>query len=210
MKYVFPCIINKTQDLYSLSFPDLDNRKIFGTDLYDILRTAHNVLLIDLYVKEAQRMVIADPTPFEKLNIEGGQIVSYITCDTDILSNMLDLYDNIQTNDLEQFLQEKSEEAEAYETTISAEALSIDNNEKDKVVNEPVKPDDATEEFLDFEDDLEVVSHQSPEKTDTIEASANNDENKEADAKGELPRAQLQKQKPKRRYNNYRPPKKSS
>lgn len=110
MKYVFPCIINKTQNLYSLSFPDLENRKIFGTDLYDILRMAHNVLLIDLYVKEAQRMVIADPTPFEKLNIENGQIVSYITCDTDMLSNMLDLYDNIQTNDLEKFLQEKSEE----------------------------------------------------------------------------------------------------
>lgn len=210
MKYVFPCIISKTQDLYSLSFPDLDNRKIFGTDLYDILRTAHNVLLIDLYVKEAQRIVIADPTPFEKLNIEGGQIVSYITCDTDILSNMLDLYDNIQTNDLEQFLQEKSEEAEAYETTISAEALSIDNNEKDEVVEELVKADDATEEFLDFEDDLEVVSPQSPEKTDTTETSVNNDESKEADAKGELSRAQLQKQKPKRRYNNYRPPKKSS
>lgn len=210
MKYVFPCIINKTQDLYSLSFPDLDNRKIFGTDLYDILRTAHNVLLIDLYVKEAQRMVIADPTPFEKLNIENGQIVSYITCDTDILSNMLDLYDNIQTNDLEQFLQEKSEEAEAYETTISTEVLSTDNEKKDEAAEKSVKTDDATEEFLDFEDDLEVVSPQSSEKIDANEASANNDEGKKADARDEDTKPQLQKQKPKRRYNNYRPPKKNS
>lgn len=210
MKYVFPCIINKTQDLYSLSFPDLDNRKIFGTDLYDILRTAHNVLLIDLYVKEAQRMVIAAPTPFGKLNIEEGQIVSYITCDTDILSNMLDLYDNIQTNDLEQFLQEKSEETEAYETTISAEVLSTDNEEKDEAAEKSVKTDNVTEEFLDFEDDLEVVSPQSPEKTDTNETSVNNDEGKKADAKDEATKPQLQKQKPKRRYNNYRPPKKSS
>lgn len=210
MKYVFPCIINKTQDLYSLSFPDLENRKIFGTDLYDILRTAHNVLLIDLYVKEAQRMVIADPTPFEKLNIENGQIVSYITCDTDILSNMLDLYDNIQTNDLEQFLQEKSEEAEAYETTISAEVLSADNEKKDEAAEKSVKTDDATEEFLDFEDDLEVVSPQSSEKIDANETSANNDEGKKADARDEDTKPQLQKQKPKRRYNNYRPQKKNS
>ena len=210
MKYVFPCIINKTQDLYSLSFPDLDNRKIFGTDLYDILRMAHNVLLIDLYVKEAQRIVIADPTPFEKLNIEEGQIVSYITCDTDILSNMLDLYDNIQTNDLEKFLQEKSEEAEAYETTISAEALIIDKDEKDEAVDEPVQEDDITEEFLDFEDDLEVVSPQSPEKSDANDTSTNNDINKEADASNENPKPQPQRQKPKRKYNNYRPPKKNS
>lgn len=210
MKYVFPCIINKTQDLYSLSFPDLDNRKIFGTDLYDILRMAHNVLLIDLYVKEAQRIVIADPTPFEKLNIEEGQIVSYITCDTDMLSNMLDLYDNIQTNDLEKFLQEKSEEAEAYETTISAEALNIDKDEKDEAVDEPVQEDDITEEFLDFEDDLEVVSPQSPEKSDANDTSTNNDINKEADASNENPKPQPQRQKPKRKYNNYRPPKKNS
>lgn len=210
MKYVFPCIINKTQDLYSLSFPDLENRKIFGTDLYDILRMAHNVLLIDLYVKEAQRMVIADPTPFEKLNIENGQIVSYITCDTDMLSNMLDLYDNIQTNDLEKFLQEKSEEAEAYETTISAETLNIDKDEKDEAADKPVQEDDITEELLDFEDDLEVVSPQSPEESDTNDASANNDVNKEADASAETPKPQPQRQKPKRRYNNYRPPKKNS
>lgn len=210
MKYVFPCIINKTQNLYSLSFPDLENRKIFGTDLYDILRMAHNVLLIDLYVKEAQRMVIADPTPFEKLNIENGQIVSYITCDTDMLSNMLDLYDNIQTNDLEKFLQEKSEEAEAYETTISAETLNIDKDEKDEAADKPVQEDDITEELLDFEDDLEVVSPQSPEESDTNDASANNDVNKEADASAETPKPQPQRQKPKRRYNNYRPPKKNS
>lgn len=210
MKYVFPCIINKTQDLYSLSFPDLENRKIFGTDLYDILRMAHNVLLIDLYVKEAQRMVIADPTPFEKLNIENGQIVSYITCDTDMLSNMLDLYDNIQTNDLEKFLQEKSEESEAYETTISAETLNIDKDEKDEEADKPVQEDDITEELLDFEDDLEVVSPQSPEESDTNDASANNDVNKEADASDETPKPQPQRQKPKRRYNNYRPPKKNS
>ena len=210
MKYVFPCIINKTQDLYSLSFPDLENRKIFGTDLYDILRMAHNVLLIDLYVKEAQRMVIADPTPFEKLNIENGQIVSYITCDTDMLSNMLDLYDNIQTNDLEKFLQEKSEEAEAYETTISAETLNIDKDEKNEADDKPVQEDDITEELLDFEDDLEVVSPQSPEESDTNDASANNDANKEADASAETPKPQPQRQKPKRRYNNYRPPKKNS
>lgn len=210
MKYVFPCIINKTQDLYSLSFPDLENRKIFGTDLYDILRMAHNVLLIDLYVKEAQRMVIADPTPFEKLNIENGQIVSYITCDTDMLSNMLDLYDNIQTNDLEKFLQEKSEEAEAYETTISAETLNIDKDEKDEEADNPVQEDDITEELLDFEDDLEVVSPQSPEESDTNDASANNNVNKEADASDETPKPQPQRQKPKRRYNNYRPPKKNS
>lgn len=207
MKYVFPCIINKTQDLYSLSFPDLDNRKMFGTDLYDILRMAHNVLLIDLYVKEAQRIVIADPTPFEKLNIEEGQIVSYITCDTDMLSNMLDLYDNIQTNDLEKFLQEKSEEVEAYETTISAEALNID---KDEAVDKPVQEDDITEEFLDFEDDLEVVSPQSPEKSDANDTSVNNDINKEADASNENPKPQPQRQKPKRKYNNYRSPKKNS
>lgn len=210
MKYVFPCIINKTQDLYSLSFPDLDNRKMFGTDLYDILRMAHNVLLIDLYVKEAQRIVIADPTPFEKLNIEEGQIVSYITCDTDMLSNMLDLYDNIQTNDLEKFLQEKSEEVEAYETTISAEALNIDKDEKDEAVDKPAQEDDITEEFLDFEDDLEVVSPQSPEKSDANDASTNNDINKEADASNENPKPQPQRQKPKRKYNNYRSPKKNS
>ena len=210
MKYVFPCIINKTQNLYSLSFPDLENRKIFGTDLYDILRMAHNVLLIDLYVKEAQRMVIADPTPFEKLNIENGQIVSYITCDTDMLSNMLDLYDNIQTNDLEKFLQEKSEEAEAYETTISAETLNIDKDEKDEEADKPVQEDDITEELLDFEDDLEVVSPQSPEESDTNDASANNDVNKEADVSDETPKPHPPRQKPKRRYNNYRPPKKNS
>lgn len=189
MKYVFPCIISKSQNLYSLTFPDLGHRKIFGTDLYDILRTAHNVLMIELYLKEVQRIVIADATPIEKLPLEHGQSASYIICDTDIFGNTLDLYDNIQTDDLEEFLQKKEDESKSYEETFILSKQSEDEKNPDSKDTEHSDLND----MLDYEDSLEVVTKTKNEPIQTQNTKTN-----------------TLRPRPPKRYNSSRPAKKSN
>lgn len=188
MKYVFPCIISKSQNLYSLAFPDLGHRKIFGTDLYDTLRTAHNVLMIELYLKEVQRIVIADATPIEKLSLEHGQSASYIICDTDVFGNTLDLYDNIQTDDLKEFLQRKEDESKAYEETIASSIQSEEEKNPDFKDTEHSNLDD----MLDYEDSLEVVTKTKNEPIQTQNTKTN-----------------AIRPRPPKRYNGSRPAKKS-
>lgn len=174
MKYVFPCIITKEQELYEIVFPDFESRSVCGVDLYDTLKSAHNILLLDLYIKEAQRIVIGEPTPIEKIRLAANQSTSYVICDTDVFSNMLDFYDNIEIDDLEAFLNKK------VEVTLNNTTLDVTTN------NEPIKTtDDAEEEspstskevdsneLFGFEDDLEVVNN-NPEQSQ-VDTTADSD-----------------------------------
>lgn len=225
MKYVFPCIISQNQGLYSLAFPDLDNRKVYCSDLYDLLKKAHNILLVELYIKESQRMVIANPTPVQKLELQEGETTSYVTCDTEAFENMLDLYDNIHTDDLEQYLQEKEEEAEAYETTIEAdgtEETSPDTPSEDvdaeSEADAEAPPDGDF--MLDYEEEFEVKKQSIELAKEGIiemltgiglelEPEAENTDAEKKKKASEVPHPKTEgnanRPKKKRPYNNYRP-----
>ena len=186
MKAVFPCIITKIKDdLYSAEFPDLSEKKTFGTNLYDVLKTAGNILLIELYVKEMQRLVIPDNTDIGALSLNSDQFATYIICDTEILGNMLDIYDNVQTDDLELFLKEKDKEAETYAKLQENETKPIEKTE-----NQPEKPDELEE--LE-EDEVQVVVKETDKKP--------LEETEKTESKPP--------QRPRQRYNNRRHPKKT-
>ena len=186
MKAVFHCIITKIKDdLYSAEFPDLSEKKTFGTNLYDVLKTAGNILLIELYVKEMQRLVIPDNTDIGALSLNSDQFATYIICDTDILGNMLDIYDNVQTDDLELFLKEKDKEAETYAKLQENETKPIEKTE-----NQPEK----TEELEELEEDeVQVVVKETDKKP--------LEETEKTESKPP--------QRPRQRYNNRRHPKKT-
>lgn len=207
MKYVFPCIISQNQGLYSLVFPDLENRKVYCSDLYDLLKKAHNILLIELYIRESQRMVIVDPTPVQNLEIKNGQVASYVTCDTEVFENMLDLYDNIHTDDLERFLQERAEESEAYEAALEAnEQDGTDTatpSEKAAADSEADAEAPSGDNFmLDYEEELEV----KPQNAEKIKKEPSvEDKKKKEEMTQPKSEGKGDKTTKKRPYNNYRP-----
>lgn len=184
MKAVFPCVITKINDgLYSAEFPDLSDKKTYGSNLYDVLKTAGNILLIELYVKEMQRLVIPDNTEIGSLSLNSNQFATYVICDTDILGNMLDIYDNVQTDDLELFLKEKDKEAEAYTAEL-----------KDKEPKQSENTEKQTEDVEEIEEEEVQVIVKEP-----------NEKHQEKTEKPETPKKSENRppQRPRQRYNRY-------
>lgn len=184
MKAIFPCVITKiNDDLYSAEFPDLSDKKTYGSNLYDVLKTAGNILLIELYVKEMQRLVIPDNTEIGSLSLNSNQFATYVICDTDILGNMLDIYDNVQTDDLELFLKEKDKEAEAYTAEL-----------KDKEPKQSENTEKQTEDVEEIEEEEVQVIVKEP-----------NEKHQEKTEKPETPKKSENRppQRPRQRYNRY-------
>lgn len=79
-KYVYPAIFTQEESGYSIVFPDLDGCYTQGEDLEDGLSMAEDVLSLTLYGYEVDKREI--PTPSKSLDIENGQFVNFIRCDT--------------------------------------------------------------------------------------------------------------------------------
>ena len=79
-KYVYPAIFTQEENGYSIVFPDLDGCYTQGDDLEDGLSMAEDVLALVLYGYETDKREI--PTPSKSLDIEKGQFVNFIRCDT--------------------------------------------------------------------------------------------------------------------------------
>lgn len=180
MKYVFPCIITKeSESCYSAVFPDLKIEKFFETDLYDILKTASRVLLLEMYLQEAQRMVVPDPKEIQVVKLEPNQFPTYIICDTELFNNTMDLYDGIQEDDLRQYLKRKIAETKNY--------MPVDKTVPAKNISKQKQPEKTTSKEEDvpiFFDDTKVI------KTDGNQVKPKNRPNNYQ---------QVKKQKPKNR-----------
>ena len=82
-KYTYPAIFTPEEDgAYSVDFPDLEGCYTCGDNLTDSIMMAEDVLAFVLYGYERDEKQIPVPSKMEELNLQAGEFVNYIACDT--------------------------------------------------------------------------------------------------------------------------------
>ncbi|MBR5930725.1 MAG: type II toxin-antitoxin system HicB family antitoxin [Lachnospiraceae bacterium] len=81
--YYFPAVFTEEGEGYNVRFPDLEGCFTCGDDLKDALNMAADVLACCLCDMEIEDQPIPAPSDGQKLKIEKGEFINYITCDTD-------------------------------------------------------------------------------------------------------------------------------
>lgn len=82
-KYVYPAIFTpEEKEKYSVYFPDLEGCYTCGDDLQDAIMMAQDVLAFTLYDYERNGTKIPEPARADEVEIEKGEFVNYIACDT--------------------------------------------------------------------------------------------------------------------------------
>lgn len=207
MRYVFTCIAEKKNDMYFLSLPDFNMKGVCDVDLYSALKAAHNIIIIETYLKEAQRVVIPEPKSACELakNLTKGQWTTCITVDTDVFAEVLELYEKVRKEDLQGFLEDKEAEYQVQVKTAkkTKQEIGTETTETDVVDTEQVKNQPLTD-TIDFEDDIETAKVSGEAKENNFEKTST--EKKEQPTRTDV-QPKVKRQKPRRRYNNRKEPK---
>lgn len=82
-KYSFPAIFTPEEHgAYSITFPDLEGCYTCGDSLADGIMMAEDVLSFTLYDYETSGKDIPSPSTPQTINLQNGEFVNYIACDT--------------------------------------------------------------------------------------------------------------------------------
>ena len=82
-RYTYPAIFTPEKDGgYSVNFPDLEGCYTEGEDLTDAIYMAEDVLALILYGYEKESRTIPSPSQSFDLDLQEGQFINYIACDT--------------------------------------------------------------------------------------------------------------------------------
>lgn len=82
-KYAYPAIFTPEDDGgFSVRFPDLEGCFTCGDDMPDALFMAEDVLALVLYGYESDARTIPSPSKTEDLELEPGEFVNSVACDT--------------------------------------------------------------------------------------------------------------------------------
>lgn len=211
MRYVFTCIAEKKNDIYFLTFPDFDNTGICDANLYDALKIACNVITVETYTKEQERVVMSEPKSADELakTLKEGQWTTCVAVDTGAFEGILELYDSVKLEDLQEFLKIKKEE---YQTQIKAlkklkktaivESVEVEAKETAKA--EPTQVQSLTD-TVDFEDNVEVVPiSEKPKESNSEKASVEKGSEKSGQPEKTDTQSRAKRQKSRYRYNNQR------
>lgn len=77
-RYIYPAIIKIVDEIYDISFPDLNNCFTFGENLEDALDSANDVLSLCLYDMEKDDKNIPDASMLQDLNLDEDESVAWI------------------------------------------------------------------------------------------------------------------------------------
>lgn len=81
-KYVYPAIIEKAENGYNVSFPDVSGCYTCGEDLADAIAMAEDALALCLYDLEERKEEVNLPTELQDISCNENEIVTLIYCDT--------------------------------------------------------------------------------------------------------------------------------
>lgn len=82
-KYAYPAIFTPEDDGgFSVRFPDLEGCFTCGDDMPDALFMAEDALALVLYGYESDARAIPSPSKTEDLELEPGEFVNSVACDT--------------------------------------------------------------------------------------------------------------------------------
>lgn len=82
-KYVYPAVFTQEKEGgYSVFFPDLEGCYTCGDDLQDAIVMAEDVLAFYLYDEERDGNEIPAPSRANGIDLQEGEFINYIACDT--------------------------------------------------------------------------------------------------------------------------------
>ncbi len=82
-RYAYPAVFTgEEKGQFSVNFPDLEGCYTCGDDLKDALMMAEDVLAFVLYDYEREGRKIPEPSKPENIELENGEFVNFIACDT--------------------------------------------------------------------------------------------------------------------------------
>ena len=81
-KYVFPAIIEKADDGYNVSFPDIENCFTCGKTFAEAIEMAQDVLPLMLCQMEDDKTPIPEASDISALHLAENETVTYIVADT--------------------------------------------------------------------------------------------------------------------------------
>lgn len=82
MKYAFPAIIEKADDGYNVSFPDIENCFTCGKTLPEAIEMAQDVLPLMLCQMEDDKKPIPEASDISGLPLKENETATYIFADT--------------------------------------------------------------------------------------------------------------------------------
>lgn len=87
MKYYYYAVLEKEEEYYNVSFPDLAGVNTFGEGINEAVEMANDALGGHLLVMEDDNDTIPEPSDFHTLvgNLESNQQLQLITVDTNII-----------------------------------------------------------------------------------------------------------------------------
>lgn len=113
MQYVYPCLITQLFSEttptagYVATLPDFENQMVYGDNMFSVISEAQRALAIKLYYAETESNGIPEPSEYKTFELESNQYLSFITCDTENFATIFDLYEQLKTEDLITYLQDK-------------------------------------------------------------------------------------------------------
>lgn len=82
-KYAYPAIFTPENDgSYSVNFPDLEGCYTCGDSLEDAIEMAEDALALVLYGYEKDERKIPAPSSLDSFELNTGDFLNYIACDT--------------------------------------------------------------------------------------------------------------------------------
>lgn len=122
-KYVYPALITKEEDGYSVCFPDVSGCYSCGDDLAEAISMAEDALALCLYEMETAKETIPTPTELKDVSVENDEIVTLICCDTLVYRKMYDKAAVKKTLTIPNWLNLMAEEANINFSQLLQEAL---------------------------------------------------------------------------------------
>ena len=141
-----------------------------------------------MYSKELQNEELPEASGFESFELQSNQTLTYIICDTESFQSMLELYEDIQTNDLITFLTEKEEFIEKEVLTSASltptkkksqkHKLPIPDSSNDIAVENSFITEEVIPEINSEESELESIKEKTEEIKEITEIKSEKKVNK--------------------------------
>lgn len=173
-QYVFACIVSEQKGVYTASFPNIDVSEIHANSLYQVIELAYSLLLTEAFIKEESNEAFSKMPKLNNIELKEKQYLTLITCDTNSLSTILDLYDDVRATDIIEFLKEKDKEA--FNPNIKREnSQAAPDNSIENKTNSHIEKFEASV-LAENEPEAKIPEPASPEIPDDIEIAGFFDE----------------------------------
>lgn len=123
-KYAYPAVFTPEENgAYSVNFPDIEACYTCGDSMPDALDMAKDILSIRMCDIENEGEKIPRPSNLNEIEIENGEIISYVSCDTVEYRKLYDDRTVKKTLTIPNWLNTAAEKAEINFSSVLRDAL---------------------------------------------------------------------------------------